>query len=144
MIEITWKWNVKCQDRKLNEDDLGVLLDNSLWLLIWKFFMFVVLSETRLLRRKMRKVWMKEDLLEDQYQRTSEVNRRFWRDTSRHDVWKTMALRVFQYRSAMFAEPRRYFPRSFNKLLGLWKISYRSVSNRGAMQGVHLFTVHNF
>ena len=26
---------------------------------------------------RMRKVWMKEDLLEDQYQRTSEVNRRF-------------------------------------------------------------------
>ena len=144
MIEITWKWNVKCQDRNWMRMTWGFywIIPCDSWSGSSSCSLF--LSETRLLRRKMRKVWMKEDLLEDQYQRTSEVNRRFWRDTSRHDVWKTMALRVFQYRSAMFAEPRRYFPRSFNKLLGLWKISYRSVSNRGAMQGVHLFTVHKF
>ena len=112
MIEITWKWNVKCQDRNWMRMTWGFywIIPCDSWSGSSAYSLYI-LSTIRLLRRKMRQVWMKEDLLEDQYQRTSEVNRRFfWRDTSRHDLWKTMALTAFQCRLAMFAEPRRYFP----------------------------------
>ena len=70
----------------------------------------------------------------------------FWRDTSRHDMWKTMALRAFQCRLAMFDERHRFIniPRLFLFfwlfwLLGLCNISYRSVSNGGAKLQLHLF-----
>ena len=39
--------DTECQDGKwMNEDDLEVLLDNSLWFLVWKFFIFIILSAT--------------------------------------------------------------------------------------------------
>ena len=110
MIEITWKWNVKCQDWNWMRMTWGFywIIPCDLWSGSSAYSLYICSQLDWCGGR-----WGKSGWKKTFWKISTRGHRRwtgvFWRDTSRHDVWKTMAPTAFQCRLAMFAEPRRYF-----------------------------------
>ena len=89
--------DTECQDGKwMNEDDLEVLLNNSLWFLVWKFFNSLFCPQLDGCGGRWGKSGWKKTFWKISTRGHWHWTVVFWRDKSRHDMWKTMALRLLE------------------------------------------------